>query len=156
MNIFLVTGPILVISAIGIYFFSSKIIKDNVHKVNNLSIKINIFIIKIIYINLKNIIVQPYSKAFEFWVNPPAKIYRKYYLFDVRNPLEVEKGLDKPFLIERGPYVYSEKWEKRNIKFFETDYVSYTPVVTLHFEESLSVGSENDTITCKIFETILI
>jgi hypothetical protein len=61
--------------------------------------------------------------------------------------LEVEQGLDKPFLVERGPYVYSEVWEKRNIKFLGYEYVSYTPVVTLHFEEALSVGSESDNIT---------
>ena len=101
----------------------------------------------LIIIKFQNVIVQPYSKAFEFWINPPAKIYRKYYLFDIRNPLEVEQGIDKPFLVERGPYVYSEVWEKRNIKFLGFEYVSYTPVVTLHFEESLSVGSENDNIT---------
>ena len=33
LNIFLVIGPILIISAIGTYFLSNKMIQDNVHKV---------------------------------------------------------------------------------------------------------------------------
>jgi hypothetical protein len=36
LNIFLVTGPILIISAIGTYFLSNKLIQDNVHQVANM------------------------------------------------------------------------------------------------------------------------
>lgn len=126
LNILLIFGGILCFSAVGSYFFSKSIIYDKIHQ---------------------NIIVQPNSTAFTFWTKPPAKIYRKYYLFDVRNPIEVEKGKDKPFLVERGPYVYSEVWEKRNVMFLGYEFVRYTPVVTLHFEESLSIGSEKDFIT---------
>jgi len=80
------------------------------------------------------------------WTDPPSKIYRKFYLFDVKNPSEIIKGA-KPFLVEKGPYTYSERWEKRHVQFVNENIVSFTPVVTLHFEPSLSVGSINDTIT---------
>lgn len=37
--------------------------------------------------------------------------------------------------------------EKRHVKFIENDYISYTPVSTIYFDQSLSNGTENDTIT---------
>lgn len=41
-----------------------------------------------------------------------------------------------------------EVFEKKNVEFLENDYVvRYSPVVTLFFEPSLSVGTESDTIT---------
>ena len=79
-------------------------------------------------------------------MKPPASILRKYYIWDVRNPDDVEKGA-KPVLIQRGPYVYSEYWEKRHIEFLNEDLLSFTPVVTLKFEPDLSIGPENDTVT---------
>ena len=74
-------------------------------------------------------------------------IYRKYYLFSVKNPTEVQKGLEKPQLIEYGPYVYREILEKKNLHFTDDDKLTYYPVSTLYFEPSLSNGSESDLIT---------
>ena len=91
--------------------------------------------------------LQPTSKAYDFWRSPPAKIYRHYYLFDVRNPVDVQKGVAKPILIERGPYTYSEVWEKRNVEFVDSNHVSFSPVVTLHFERNMSIGDESDKVT---------
>jgi scavenger receptor class B protein 1 len=81
------------------------------------------------------------------WSNPPVFIYRKYYLFSVKNPTEVQKGLEKPHLIEYGPYVYREILEKKNLHFTDDDKLTYYPVSTLYFEPSLSNGSESDLIT---------
>lgn len=67
-------------------------------------------------------------------------------MFDVKNPKEIEKG-EKPQLIQLGPYVYSEKWEKHNIEFLGSNEVRFTPVVYLKFEPSLSAGLETDKIT---------
>jgi hypothetical protein len=95
----------------------------------------------------KNSIIQPNSSAFLSWLNPPVTIYRKYYLFDIANPIEVVKNLDKPFLIEKGPYVYKQINEKRNVNFIGDKLAIYSPYSTITFDESLSVGLENDTIT---------
>lgn len=46
------------------------------------------------------------SKAYGYWANPPAKVIRKYYLFNVTNPIEVEQGTAKPRLTEMGPYCF--------------------------------------------------
>lgn len=95
---------------------------------------------------LKNIVIQKNSNAYNIWTDPPAKIYRKYYLFNVINPQEIEKG-EKPKLDQMGPYVYSEKWEKRHIEFLNPNIVQFTPVFTLKFEPKLSAGLETDNIT---------
>jgi hypothetical protein len=64
----------------------------------------------------------------------------------VTNPKEVENG-EKPFLVQRGPYVYREVWEKRNVEFIGDQMLSYSPVTTLFFEPDLSNGKETDPIT---------
>ena len=38
------------------------------------------------------------SPAFKYWLDPPAKVYRKYYLFDVKNSKEIQEGKEKPIL----------------------------------------------------------
>jgi scavenger receptor class B, member 1 len=87
------------------------------------------------------------SPAFKYWLEPPATVYRKYYIFDVKNPLEIKEGTNKPIVVEKGPYVFREKIEKRNIKFEGKDHLTFSPVTTLFFEPSLSNGTENDRIT---------
>jgi len=68
-------------------------------------------------------------------------------LFDIKNSQQIQAGLEKPILVELGPYVYSEKREKRNIKFPNKSQIQFTPVSTLFFEPDLSNGTENDSIT---------
>lgn len=80
-------------------------------------------------------------------MDPPASIVRKYYLFDITNPQEVQMGTEKPRIIERGPYAYVETWERRNVEFLGLEILKFTPVVSLYFEPSLSNGSESDLIT---------
>ena len=79
--------------------------------------------------------IQENSPAYKFWLNPPASIYRKYYLFHVENPSEIEKG-ETPILKERGPYTYREVWEKRHIEFLGHEALRFTPVITLFFERN--------------------
>ena len=65
----------------------------------------------------KNIKISDTSSTFKLWSNTPAKIYRKFYIFHVQNPKEVQEGKSKPILVEKGPYVYSEvillTWDSR-------------------------------------------
>lgn len=79
--------------------------------------------------------IQEDSPAYKFWLNPPAKIYRKYYLFHVENPDEIERG-ETPRLTQRGPYTYREVWEKRKIEFLGHEVLRFTPVVTLYFDRN--------------------
>ena len=50
-----------------------------------------------------------------FQVTPPVQIYMKFYFFVVVNPREVELGLERPRLVERGPYSYAQYRRKVNI-----------------------------------------
>ena len=92
-------------------------------------------------------ILKNNSQAFEYWSKPPATVIRKYYFFDIQNPIEVTKGTEKPRVLERGPYSYTVKMEKKNIQFLGDDLVRYSPVSTIFFNRNLSVGDENDIVT---------
>ena len=62
------------------------------------------------------------------------------------NPDAVESGKEKPRLVQCGPYVYQEIWEKRNVTFLDDETVSYIPITTLHFVPEMSNGSLSDNI----------
>lgn len=48
------------------------------------------------------------SSTLSAWEDPStsADMYLNFYFFDVANPGEVTSG-GKPYLVERGPYVYT-------------------------------------------------
>ena len=119
-------GVFVVFSAIGSYFNVNYIVSNQIYK---------------------NILLENNSKAYNFWLKPPAKIIRKYYFFDVKNSRDIENGKNKPKLVQRGPYTYSEVIEKNNITFKSKQKLNFRPVISLFFEPSLSVGNESDMIT---------
>ena len=125
-KVFFFIGVLIIISAIGSYFNVNYIIKGQIYQ---------------------NIVLEEDSKAFKFWMNPPATVYRKYYFFSVKNENEVVNKGKKPNLMQRGPYVYREVFDKKKVVFDGKNYVSFNPIVTLYFEPSLSNGTESDTIT---------
>ncbi|CAF4390498.1 unnamed protein product, partial [Adineta steineri] len=53
-----------------------------------------------------------------------------------------------PDLIERGPYVYREQWNRSNI-FYNDDLstLSYIPITTLYFDRNQSVGPDDVYVT---------
>lgn len=80
----------------------------------------------------------------QFFQKPQATSLRSYYFYEVLNPYEIQQG-GMPNLKERGPYVYEQKIEKRNVKFsLDASNVTYTPVSTFYFRSDLSNGSEFD------------
>lgn len=84
------------------------------------------------------------SDTLNYWKEPPAKIYRKFYIFNVTNPIDVASRGKRPILTECGPYVYREEVIKTNVKFLTGNQISYQPKSTLYFEPSLSNGTEKD------------
>ena len=48
-------------------------------------------------------------------MTPPVPIYMKFYFFVIENPKEVELGLERPRLVEKGPYSYYQYRRKVNI-----------------------------------------
>ena len=47
------------------------------------------------------------------------------YFFNLTNAEAVFKGLEKPKLVEVGPYTYTQKWTKQNITWHENGTLSY-------------------------------
>ena len=47
------------------------------------------------------------------------------YFFNLTNAEAVFKGLEKPKLVEVGPYTYTQKWTKQNITWHKNGTVSY-------------------------------
>ncbi|CAF0936193.1 unnamed protein product [Adineta ricciae] len=82
-----------------------------------------------------------------FWKDPPATIHRKMYVWHCANPIEVQNG-GIPELIERGPYVYREQWNRSNI-FYSDDLetLSYIPITTLYFDRNQSIGPDDEYVT---------
>ena len=72
--------------------------------------------------------------------------YRKFYFFEVLNADDLTSGVaQKPNLRERGPYVYENREEKRNLQFSsDNKNLTFTPVFSLFFRRDLSFGPESD------------
>ncbi|CAF1189538.1 unnamed protein product [Rotaria sordida] len=82
-----------------------------------------------------------------FWKDPPANIHRKMYIWHCTNPIEVQNG-GIPELIERGPYVYREEWNRSNVAYSEDlNTISYIPLTTLYFDRNQSIGSDDEYVT---------
>ena len=47
------------------------------------------------------------------------------YFFNITNPKRVFEGLEKPNLVEVGPYTYTQQWLKQNITWHDNGTISY-------------------------------
>ncbi|XP_009461189.1 PREDICTED: platelet glycoprotein 4 isoform X3 [Nipponia nippon] len=97
----------------------------------------------------KDAVIANGTIAFENWLVPGSTVYRQFWVFDVQNPSEVlDKGA-RPRLEQRGPYTYRVRYlPKENITENSDGTISYMLPNIAHFEPDMSVGTENDTITC--------
>jgi hypothetical protein len=46
------------------------------------------------------------TQVYSLWAEAPIPIYLEMYFFNLTNPDAVQKGHEKPNLVEMGPYVY--------------------------------------------------
>uniref|UniRef100_A0A674A7F8 Platelet glycoprotein 4 n=1 Tax=Salmo trutta TaxID=8032 RepID=A0A674A7F8_SALTR len=97
----------------------------------------------------KESVIEPGTTAWENWVSADAPVYRQFWLFDVQNPLDVVENGSKPKLVEKGPYTYKTRYlPKENITANpETYTISFLLPAGAIFEPSMSVGSEEDSVT---------
>uniref|UniRef100_A0ACB8FYN5 Uncharacterized protein n=1 Tax=Sphaerodactylus townsendi TaxID=933632 RepID=A0ACB8FYN5_9SAUR len=80
---------------------------------------------------------------FNLWKDLPVPFYFSVYIFEVLNPKEVFDG-KKPAVEQRGPYVFREYREKKNITFHENGTVSFREYRRFHFQPERSNGTEED------------
>ncbi|XP_019621692.1 PREDICTED: lysosome membrane protein 2-like isoform X1 [Branchiostoma belcheri] len=94
----------------------------------------------------KNEVIKKGSYLYDQWSDIPVPIFMQFWVWDLLNPEEVLKG-EKPAVIQKGPYTYSERVVKTNITFHDNGTVSYLQPRTFTFLRNMSVGPENDTFT---------
>lgn len=86
------------------------------------------------------------SQTTNWWAKPPVEPVIKVYIYNVTNADEFLNNGSKPILDELGPFIYVERWERKNLKFNENGTVSYNLNKMYHFDEARSKGSEDDIV----------
>ncbi|NWS65805.1 CD36 protein, partial [Crotophaga sulcirostris] len=97
----------------------------------------------------KEAVIANGTIAFQNWLVPGSSVYREFWIFHVQNPSEVLESGARPKLEQRGPYTYRVRYlPKENITENADGTISYMLPNIAQFEPDMSVGTENDTITC--------
>lgn len=84
--------------------------------------------------------------VFELWRVPPTRPTLSVYIFNYTNHRKVLEGKEKPHVQEIGPYVFSEKMERINVKFNSNGTVSFQENRTIVPDEGKSNGNMNDRV----------
>uniref|UniRef100_A0A8C0T465 Platelet glycoprotein 4 n=1 Tax=Canis lupus familiaris TaxID=9615 RepID=A0A8C0T465_CANLF len=97
----------------------------------------------------KEVVLEEGTIAFKNWVKTGTEVYRQFWIFDVQNAQEVVANSSKIKVKQRGPYTYRVRYlAKENITHdTENHLVSFVQPNGAIFEPSLSVGTEDDTMT---------
>merc|ERR1719370_1555152 len=91
------------------------------------------------------VLLAPNSISKDVWMNTP-KMQTSVYIFGVENANQLETG-GKIKLVEHGPYVYDEYHHKKDVKWNNNGTVTYKTLREYHFNQELSKGKLDDTIT---------
>jgi len=92
------------------------------------------------------VVLKQGSQTFGWWSKPPVTPYIKVYVYNVTNADEFLNNGSQPIVDELGPYVYLEKWEKKNIRFHENGTLTFNQEKIYTFDESQSAGPEDDVV----------
>ncbi|XP_019134007.2 platelet glycoprotein 4 [Larimichthys crocea] len=96
----------------------------------------------------KEAVIENGTTAYDNWVAVGGTVYRQFWLFDLKNPLEVLGYGAIPVVVEKGPYTYRTRYlPKENITFNPNNTVSFLLPSGAIFEPSMSVGPEEDKVT---------
>ncbi|XP_026571978.1 scavenger receptor class B member 1 isoform X2 [Pseudonaja textilis] len=93
----------------------------------------------------KNTIIDPKSAMFTLWKELPVPFFISFYFMEVMNSKDILLGA-KPIVQQRGPYVYREYREKKNITFHSNKTVSFLNYRSFIFQPDRSNGLESDYI----------
>ncbi|XP_076618652.1 epithelial membrane protein isoform X1 [Colletes latitarsis] len=94
----------------------------------------------------REIALREGGRTFDWWREPPLSPQLSVYIYNVTNADEFLNDGEKPVLMELGPYVYMQQWEKVEVKFNENDTVSYKVKKRFAFSPEKSIGSEEDLV----------
>ena len=97
---------------------------------------------------MSEIPLRPGSQVTEAWIKPPVRPLLQMFFFNTTNPEGFLRG-EKPLLVEVGPYVYEEEWEKVDVTWGEEgDSVKYRLKKVYKHRQDLSGNlRESDSLT---------
>ncbi|KAM7056739.1 platelet glycoprotein 4 isoform 1-T4 [Acridotheres tristis] len=96
----------------------------------------------------KEAVIVNGTTAFQNWLVPGSSVYREFWIFHVLNPSEVIDEGAQPKFEQRGPYTYRVRYlPKENVTEVENGTISYMLPNVANFEPTMSVGTENDSVT---------
>merc|ERR1711892_695972 len=89
-----------------------------------------------------------WSEGYKYFIQPPVLALIKFTFFEVSNHEEVIAGLEKPFLTERGPYVYREERFKEDLHWNTSQFLEFGQykIYTFVPEESCDGCTEDDQV----------
>lgn len=91
--------------------------------------------------------LRPDSQVYDKWKTPPMALSLDVYFFNWTNPEDFKNLSTKPNLVQLGPYRFTEKQDKIDIKWNpENASVTYRKKSDFYFDEEGSNGSLDDTI----------
>ena len=67
----------------------------------------------------QSLVIGPESDLLLLWEEPPIQPIMSIYMFNYTNVDQWLNGSEALKVEELGPYIYQEKWSKRNITFHE-------------------------------------
>jgi len=86
----------------------------------------------------KNIdLTDPDSEGYKNFITPPVPVFMKFTFFEFTNPQQYVTGDEVAKFVEKGPYVYRETREKRNLTFGENS-LNFSQWRRFDFDEGLS------------------
>ncbi|XP_014479622.1 PREDICTED: scavenger receptor class B member 1 [Dinoponera quadriceps] len=94
----------------------------------------------------KELVIRDGGRTYTWWKEPPVVPRMQLYIYNVTNADEFLNNGEKPALQELGPYVYTQHWEKTDIKFNDNGTVTYKVKKTFVYAPELSTGSEEDLV----------
>ncbi|XP_017882563.1 scavenger receptor class B member 1 isoform X1 [Ceratina calcarata] len=94
----------------------------------------------------REIALRDGGRTYKWWKEPPVSPRLSVYIYNVTNADEFLNDGEKPELQELGPYVYTQHWEKVEVKFNDNDTISYKVKKQFKFSPELSVGSDDDLV----------
>lgn len=96
----------------------------------------------------KEAVIENGTTAYDNWVATGVVVYRQFWFFSVKNPIEVIEYGATPVVMERGPYTYKTRFlPKENVTFNTNHTASFLLPMSAVFDPSMSVGPEDDKIT---------
>uniref|UniRef100_A0A8C9T333 Platelet glycoprotein 4 n=1 Tax=Scleropages formosus TaxID=113540 RepID=A0A8C9T333_SCLFO len=96
----------------------------------------------------KEAVLENGTTAYENWISTAVPVYRQFWIFEVKNPVQVVENGSIPQVTEKGPYTYRIRYlPKENVTEHSNNTIAFLLPAGAIFEPLLSVGLEEDSVT---------